>query len=86
MTPLEAYIEQHRAARDEGAPICVVCGGVLAFPHDHRPDDTGLDDGPWLPGRAPRKKPTPKSTSDIAEIRRRAWSTRRAKYGERGHR
>lgn len=65
--------------------ICPTCGGEESFPHDHRPDNSGLDDGPWLPGRAPRRKPTPKSPEVIAAIRARAWETRRAKYGERGH-
>lgn len=86
MTPFETYIEHHRQARDSGAPYCTICGGVIAYPHDHRADETGLDDGPWLPGRAPRKKPTPKTPDELTEIRRRAWATRRAKYGEHGHR
>lgn len=85
MTPFEAHIELHRQARDASAPICTTCGGVIAFLHDHRPDETGLDDGPWLPGRAPRKKPAPKPNDEIREIRTRAWATRRAKYGEHGH-
>ena len=53
---------------------------------DHKPDGSGLDDGPYLPGKAPRKKPAPKSASEIADIRSRAWATRRQKYGDRGHR
>jgi hypothetical protein len=65
-------------ARD-GCPCgAVYCGG------DHRPDKSGLDDGPDL--YPPRKKPTPKSPEVTAEIRSRAWAMRRAKYGERGHR
>ena len=24
---------------------------------DHKPDGSGLDDGPWLPGKGPRAKP-----------------------------
>jgi hypothetical protein len=51
---------------------------------DHRPDNTGLDDGPLL--RTPRKKAAPKPAAVAAEIRSRAWATRRAKYGEHGHR
>lgn len=86
MTPFEAHIELHRQARDNGAPYCEKCGGIIAFPHDHRPDETGLDDGPWLPGCAPRKRPAPKPAEEITEIRCRAWATRRAKYGEHGHR
>ena len=57
----------------------VYCGG------DHRPDNTGLDDGPYLPGRAPRKKAEAKSVAIVAEIKARAWATRRAKYGVHGH-
>lgn len=53
---------------------------------DCRPDNTGLDDGPWLPGCEPRKKPPPKTPEELAEIRRRAWKTRRETYGEKGHR
>lgn len=56
---------------------------------DNRPDGSGLDDGPFLPGygpRKPRKKPTPKSPELMRGIRLRAWATRRAKYGPRGHR
>lgn len=86
MTRFEAHIRLHRQAAEAGAPICETCGGVIAYPHDHRADETGLDDGPWLPGRAPRKKPIPKSPAEIREIRTRAWATRRARYGEHGHR
>jgi hypothetical protein len=53
---------------------------------DHKPDGSGLDDGVWLPGQAPRKKPPAKDASEIAEIRARAWRTRREKYGKQGHR
>lgn len=37
----------------------------------------GLDCGPYLPGRAPRKVPAPKSPEQLAEIRAKAWATRR---------
>jgi hypothetical protein len=47
---------------------------------------TGLDDGPYLPGCAPRKKPEPKTPEELKTIRARAWETRRDSYGERGHR
>lgn len=47
---------------------------------------TGLDDGPWLPGRGPRKKAKPKSAEEIKNTRAKAWATRRESYGERGHR
>lgn len=65
---------------------CSVCAGALSWVHDHRPDQSGLDDGPWLPGHAPRKKAAPKSASEIAEIRARAWATRRRTLGPSGHR
>lgn len=55
-------------------------------PPDHKPDLTGLDDGPWLPGRVPRKRPAPKSPEEMADIRTKAWATRRALYGAGGHR
>lgn len=32
-----------------------------------------------------RKKPAPKSAEEMADIRARAWATRRSKYGEHGH-
>ena len=53
---------------------------------DNRTDGSGLDDGVFLPGCAPRKKAAPKSPDKIAEIRARAWETRRNKYGRHGHR
>ena len=46
----------------------------------------GLDCGIYLPGRIPRKPYPKKSQSVVAEIRRRAWVTRRAKWGQHGHR
>lgn len=54
-------------------------------PRDNRPDGSGLDDGPYLPGQAPRKKRTVDAETFSAE-RKRAWATRRAMYGPRGHR
>lgn len=45
---------------------------------DHKPDGSGLDDGPWLPGKGPRAKPAPKSKEELAAIRAKAWATRRA--------
>lgn len=67
--------------------LCEVCGGLLTFPHDHKPDNTGLDDGIcFLPGREPRKKAAPKPADEIRDIRARAWATRRQKYGQHGHR
>lgn len=64
--------------------LCEICGCPEAFPHDHKPDNTGLDDGPPL--RAPRKKAAPKSAAEFRDIRSRAWATRRLKYGQHGHR
>lgn len=43
------------------------------LPLDH------LDQGVWLPGKQPRKKPEPKSKEELAAIRAKAWATRRAK-------
>jgi hypothetical protein len=37
----------------------------------------GLDCGVYLPGCAPRKKAAPKTAAENAEIRARAWATRR---------
>lgn len=64
---------------------CPLCGRDPSD-HDHQPDGSGLDDGPYLPGKAPRKRPEPKSREEVAEIRSRAWATRRRKYGPRGRR
>lgn len=47
---------------------------------------TGLDDGPYLPGRAPRKASAPKTSDELRSIRAKAWETRRRVYGARGHR
>jgi hypothetical protein len=55
-------------------------------PVDRRPDSSGLDDGPYLPGRAPRKRMERKNPAVVADIRARAWATRRDKYGKDGHR
>jgi hypothetical protein len=49
---------------------------------DHKPDGSGLDDGPWLPGKGPRSKPAPKSKDQAAAIRAKAWATRRGLSGE----
>jgi len=43
------------------------------LPLDH------LDQGVWLPGKQPRKKPEPKSKEELAAIRAKAWATRRSK-------
>lgn len=63
--------------------ICAVCGDEGPFAHDHKPDNSGLDDGPDL--YPARKKAAPKPPEIMTEIRNRAWVTRRAKYGAHGH-
>lgn len=63
---------------------CEICAGLLTWKHDHKPDNSGIDDGPPLPGT--RKKYKPKPPNEMREIRARAWATRREKYGPRGHR
>lgn len=64
---------------------CNVCGVHTDIEHDHKPDNTGLDDGPPLPDARMRRYPK-KSPDEYKSIRDRAWETRRAKYGEKGHR
>jgi hypothetical protein len=61
---------------------CPICQWASPFPHDHQPDNSGLDDGPEPPAR---KKAAPKPPEVMAEIRARAWATRREKYGAHGH-
>ena len=87
-TPFERYVREFNAAIASNAPLCPICHGVIVggVAHDHQPDQSGLDDGPWLPGRAPRKKMEPKSPDETSRIRAQAWETRRAKYGPHGHR
>jgi hypothetical protein len=34
---------------------CPICNGTLTWEHDHQPDMSGLDDGPYLPPE-PRKR------------------------------
>ena len=63
--------------------LCGVCGGGMDWTHDHRQDNSGLDDGPPLPAR---KKMERKAPDEYRAIRARAWATRRAKYGHHGHR
>lgn len=62
---------------------CAVCGTDMTFPHDHKPDNSGLDDGPWI--KPPRKKAAPKPPDVVSATRKQAWETRRAKYGPHGH-
>ena len=64
--------------------LCEVCQGPLNFQHDHKPDWSGLDDGPFL--RPPRKKLDPVAPEVERDRRIRAWETRRLKYGRYGHR
>lgn len=45
----------------------------------------GLDCGVYLPGQAPRKAAKPTTPLERYEIRKRAWQTRREKYGACGH-
>ena len=71
---------------DETGWLCLLCDGEGVIWEDCRDDNTGLDDGPFLPGRQPRKRPAAKSEDDTRDIRARAWATRREKYGKHGHR
>jgi hypothetical protein len=84
--PVADFIATRDAAVSAGVDTCAVCGQVNAWPHDHKDDQSGLDDGPWLPGHQPRKKMEPRPVAEVGAIRRQAWATRRAKYGDRGHR
>lgn len=70
-----------RSPTEEG---CSVCGAPLTYRHDHRADNTGIDDGPLL--APPRHRPPPKAPAEMRDIRARAWATRRQKYGQHGHR
>jgi len=80
---------------------CRICLQPLTWRHDHKPDLSGLDDGPPIPRQYRKKvanapvppapsvarKPYTKQTPEAArETRARAWETRRAKYGQHGHR
>lgn len=67
---------------------CATCGQPMTWAHDHRADLSGIDDGPYLPHRNPadKRRHGMKSAAELTEIRARAWATRRAKYGEHGHR
>lgn len=62
---------------------CPVCGAEATFAHDHRYDQSGLDDGPLI--KTPSKPTKRKTARAMKEIRRKAWETRRGKYGEAGH-
>lgn len=45
---------------------------------------TGLDCGPDQERQYVRRAPA-KTAAELSDIRARAWATRRAKYGDRGH-
>ncbi len=64
----------------------IVVGKVVGFCVCGQTPCSGLDCGVYGPGGAPRKKVAPKPAEEMAEIRSKAWATRRAKYGVRGHR
>lgn len=69
----------------EGYPLCDVCTMPLSWEHDHKPDQSGLDDGPPL-GRQYVKRAPAKSPEEMKAIRAKAWATRRANYGPCGNR
>lgn len=43
---------------------------------------TGLDDGPYLPGKGPRKTPAPNTPEELKAIRAKAWETRRLPHSK----
>jgi len=49
---------------------CLICGSANTWLHDHKPDNSGLDDGPYLPGCAPRKKSAPKPAHEVSATRK----------------
>lgn len=64
--------------------ICPICWLPLTWKHDHKSDNSGLDDGPEI--RKDRKKYAAPSPEAARDARARAWATRREQYGPRGHR
>jgi len=56
-------------------------GNAWPCHHGAECDRRGLDCGP----DQSRKKAAPKPAAEMADIRARAWATRRAKYGQCGH-
>lgn len=59
---------------------CAICGGPQKYKHDHKADNSGLDDGPPLKSERPYTRRLPlKSADELAAIRKRAWETRRGK-------
>lgn len=87
---MTSFVSPARAAAMRGLLASINGGEGPAQPVtvtvDCRPDASGLDDGPFLPGRGPRRTPPPKSAAELAAIRAKAWTTRRARYGTPGHR
>lgn len=55
--------------RPEMCPVPAPCATFMG----------GLDDGPWLPGKGPRKRQKPKSAEELRAIRAKGWATRRAR-------
>lgn len=68
------------ADRQESGPVREA--GRWPCVHGADCEGLGIDCGP----DQSRRKPPPKSARELAGIRAQAWATRRAKYGERGHR
>ena len=62
---------------------CPFCGSDM--PSDHGPESVDYPIA-HLPGQCVRKKPAAKSPETVTLIRKRAWNTRRQKYGPSGHR
>lgn len=59
--------------RMTSADWCCICGNTPC---------NGLDCGPYLFGKTPRKTPEPKPPHVVSDIRKRAWETRRARAME----
>lgn len=64
MNPLPTEASPMSPSPAMDARICAVCNAPLTWEHDHRADNTGLDDGPPL--RVKRKKPVPKTATEFA--------------------
>ena len=86
MSHVTAALAAYERGSEAVVKECLTTAADDAAPLDRRPDLTGLDDGPYLPGQGPRKQPAPKSPEELAEIRAKAWATRRKAYGPQGHR
>ena len=66
--------------------FCSICLAETTWPHDHKDDRTGLDDGPFRDEKPRGKWTDGKSQAEISAIRLGAWETRREKHGQHGHR